>query len=142
MNNETHTTLQHAGPTNWHHLIAPTKPSHLSNKAIQAAALSMDAATSTTYGTENIFALADLAATAITLSNAVANATHATSARTTFKKARQAATLLDSINKNTPPFTPTLKTYRHFKQAAETQDPQVLTHLLIDTIRIANHITN
>ena len=142
MNNETHTPLQHAGPTNWHHLIAPTKPSPLSDSTLQAAALSMDAATPTPSGIDAIFALTNLAATAITLSNTVTNATNATNTRTTFEEAHQAATRLDSINKNTPPFTPTFRTYRHFKQAAETRDPQVLTRLLIDTIRIANHITN
>ena len=142
MNNGTHTTLHHAGPANWRHLIAPTKPSPLSAGALQAASLSMDAATSAPSGIEAIFALTELAATAITLSNAIANATHATSARATFKKALQAATLLDSINKNTPPFTPTFRTYRHFKQAAETRAPQVLSSLLVDVIRIANHITN
>ena len=142
MNNETHTTLHHAGPANWHHLIAPTKTHPLSNGTLQAAALSMDAATSTPSDIDAIFPLADLAATAITLSNAAANATHTTSARATFEEARQAATHLDSINKNTPPFTPTFRTYRHFKQAAKTRDPQVLTCLLIDVIRIANHIAN
>lgn len=38
------TAPHHAGPANWHHLIAPTKMP-MSAGTIQAATLSMDAAT-------------------------------------------------------------------------------------------------
>nr|DAQ21851.1 MAG TPA: hypothetical protein [Caudoviricetes sp.] len=51
------------------------------------------------------------------------------------------ASLLDATNKKLPQFTPNASTYKHAARALRTNDPQVLSMLLIDIIRIANHIT-
>ncbi len=88
-----------------------------------------------------ITTLVDLAAAANILANAIANCKQVAGAQSIFKLTRAAAHILDIINKDTPSFTPTFCTYRHFKRAAETRDSQVLSMLLIDVIRIANHIT-
>ena len=58
-----------------------------------------------------------------------------------FKEARTAAHILHVTNRDTPTFNPTFRTYRHFEQAIETRDPQVIIRLLIDVIRIAYNIT-
>ena len=141
MTDETQAALQYAGPASWHHLIAPTRTFPLTELALQAASLSIDS----TYGRLNdisaVYALADLAGTAIILSNAIANTLFTTTALDIFKEARTTAHVLHVINANTPTFTPTFRTYRYFKRAAETQDPRVLSMLLIDIIRIAYNIT-
>lgn len=96
------------------------------------------------YGCRNdisaIYALTDLAATANILSNAIANTIFITTALDIFKEARTAAHILHVTNRDTPTFTPDYRTYRYFKQAVDTGDPQVIIGLLIDVIRIAYHI--
>lgn len=141
MNNKTPTALHHAGPTNWHHLIAPTKTHPLTEATAQAAALSMDTTASLRPGIAATFALAELAATTIILSNAIATSIPETDAREIFQDARATARILNDINGCAHKFQPTFKTYRVFRQAIETNDPQVLALLLIDTIRIAYHLT-
>lgn len=141
MVDETFTALQYAGPASWHHLIAPTRTFPLTEGAIQAASLSMDSAYDRLNGISAVYALADLAAAANIISNAIANTLFTTTALDIFKEARIAAHILHVINRNTPTFTPTFMTYRYFKRAAETQDPRVLSMLLIDIIRIAYDIT-
>lgn len=74
----------------------------------------MDSACDHPNGISAVYALTDLAAT---------------------------ANILQVINRNTPTFNPTFRTYRYFKQAADTLDPQVIAMLLIDVIRIAYTIT-
>ena len=140
MTDETRAALQCAGPDSWHHLIAPTRTFPLTDDTIEMAALSMDSTLNCPYSIDAIPALTDLAATANILANAIANSQQAAGAQSVFKLTRVAAHALDNINKDTPSFTPTLNTYRHFKRAAETRDPQVLSMLLIDIIRTANHI--
>lgn len=54
--------------------------------------------------------------------------------------ARMTAAILDATNKKLPQFTPNVSTYRFARKAVGTNDPQVLSMLLIDIIRTANHI--
>lgn len=108
---------------------------------MQAAAISMDSVSDHLDGISAVYALTDLAATANILSNAIANTIFTATALDIFKDARTAAHVLQVINRNTPTFNPTFRTYRHFKRAIDTRDPQVVAMLLIDVIRIAYHIT-
>ena len=142
MNNETRIALRCAGPDNWHHLIAPTKTFPLTEGTAQFSALALDSTVGLCRGIAVTTALADLAAVALVLSNAVANSTPATNAREVFKEARATANRLDAINAYTPPFTPTFRTYAYFKRALDTRDTSVLQALLIDIIRVANHLAN
>ena len=141
MVDETATALRFAGPTSWHHLIAPTRTFPLTDSTIRATALSMDSAIDHPRGIEAIPALAELASTANILANAIANSQQVAGAQSIFKLTRTTAHILDIINKDVPSFTPKFSTYRHFRRAAETRDHTVLSMLLIDVIRIANHIT-
>lgn len=140
MTDETFTALKYAGPASWHHLIAPTRTFPLTDGTAQAAAQSMDSAYCHRNDISAIYTLTDLAATANILSNAIANTILTTTALDIFKEARNAAHILRATNRDTPPFTPTLRTYRYFKQAVDTRDPKVIIRLLIDVIRIAYHI--
>lgn len=101
----------------------------------------MDSTLNCPYSIDAIPTLTDLAATANILANAIANSQQVAGAQSIFKLTRTTARALDTINKDTPSFTPTFNTYRHFKRAAETRAPEVLSMLLIDVIRTANHIT-
>lgn len=56
--------------------------------------------------------------------NAIANTIFTATALDIFKEARTAAHVLQVINRNTPTFNPTFRTYRHFEQAVDTRDPQ------------------
>ena len=141
MTDETFTVLHYAGPANWHHLIAPTRTFPLTEATMQASASAIDSTLGNLNEIEAIFALTDLASAACILSNAVANAIFPASAQDIFKDARTTAKLLDTRNKHTPNYKPTIGTYNAFLRAAKTNDPQVLALLLIDIIRIANHIT-
>jgi hypothetical protein len=141
MTDETFTALQYAGPASWHNLIAPTRTFPLTEGTAQAAALSMDSACGHLNDISAVYALTDLAATANILSNAIANTTFTMTALDIFKEARTAAHILHVTNRDTPAFTPTFRTYRHFKQAVDTRNPQVIVRLLVDVIRIAYHIT-
>lgn len=49
--------------------------------------------------------------------------------------------LAAAANKKLPQFIPNVSTYKHVARALRTNDPQVLSMLLIDIIRAANHIT-
>lgn len=140
MVDETYAALQFAGPASWHHLIAPTKTFPLTEATIHSAALSMDAVVSNAGSIAPIYALTDLCATSAILSNAIANTTFTRNARDVFEEARLSANLLDVINKNSPTFNPTFRTYQYFKQAIGTRDRQVLHSLLVDTIRVGNHV--
>ena len=131
--------LQLAGPDNWRHTIAPTD-FPLTEATIQAASISMDSAVGAIGGISNMFALHDLAAAAI-LANAIANTTPGTNATFVFKEARFTARALDTVNKNIPRFSPDFRAYRGLKRAIETNNPTVLTALLIGFIRIAYHLT-
>lgn len=44
-------------------------------------------------------------------------------------------------NKGLTHIAPNVSTYKHVARALRTNDPRVLSMLLIDIIRIANHIT-
>lgn len=142
MVDETPAALAYAGPDSWHHLIAPTRAFPLTEATIQAAALSMDSTIGANRGIEAIWALCDLAATSNILANAIANTTFTANARGVFEDARATAHTLDTLNEHTPRFTPTFQTCRTFWNALQTKDPQVLPWLLVDLIRIANHIAN
>ena len=142
MIDETPAALYQAGPANWHHLIAPTKTFPMTEGAAQFVASTADATVGTQGGITVAATLTDLAAAAIILSNAIANNTLTADAQDTFKGARNTAGYLDIINTHIPPFTPTIHTYTHLKRALDTKDTNVLSALLIDIIRIANHITN
>lgn len=142
MIDETAPALHCAGPNSWHHLIASTRALPLTESTSQAASLAMDSAVGHFKGIEATFALSSLAAAAVILSNAIANTTLTANARSIFEGARATARTLDSIAANTPRFTPTFRTATHFKRAVDTNDPQILAMLLIDTIRIAFHIVS
>lgn len=140
MHDETPAALTYAGPDSWHHLIAQTHTFPLTEATTQAAALSMDSVPGVSRGIKAIWALCDLAATSNILANAAANATSTANAREVFEDARSTARTLDILNERTPRFNPTFRTYQVFWDALQTKDPQVIAMLLVDTIRIANHI--
>lgn len=89
---------------------------------------------------EPVVQLGILAAAANLTSNAIANSIFTTDAHTIFKDARMIAAILDATNKKLPQFTPNVSTYEHVARALRTNSPQVLSMLLIDIIRTANHI--
>ena len=91
---------------------------------------------------EPVVQLGVLAAAANLISNAIANSIFTIDAHTIFEDARTTANLLDATNKKLPPFTPNVATYKHVARALRTNDPRVLSMLLIDIIRTANHIVN
>jgi hypothetical protein len=129
--------LKQAGPDNWHFLIAPVRTLPLTEGTAQAVALAMDSPAGVPRGPERLWVLADLAAATGTLSNAIANALPQTDALGIFIEARAAANLLNDRNRHIPQYQPTFTAYNAFHRAAATNDPQVLTQVLIDVIRIA-----
>ena len=136
MTDETFTTLQYAGPASWHRLIAPTRTFPLTEFSIHAIAFAMSPGDRKLSGNEPVFQLGALA------SNAIAHNIFTADAHIIFKDARMTASLLDAINKKLPQFTPNVSTYKHVARALRTNNPQVLSMLLIDIIRTANHIIN
>ena len=141
MIDETFTALQYAGPASWHHSIAPTRTFPLTGFSIHAIAFAMSPGDRKLSGNERTVQLSYLAAAANLTSNAIANNIFTADAHTIFKDARMTAALLDATNKGLPQFTPNVSTYKHAARALRTNDPQVLSMLLIDIIRTANHIT-
>ena len=140
MTDETHAALHYAGPDNWHHLIAPTRTFPLTEFSIHSIAYAMSPGDRRLSGNEPVVRLGILAAAANLTSNAIANIIFTADAHIIFKDARMTAALLDATNKNLPQFTPNVSTYKHVARALRTNDPQVLSMLLIDIIRTANHI--
>ena len=141
MIDETFTALQYAGPASWHHLIAPTRTFPLTEFSIHSIAFAMSPGDGKLSGNEATIHLGVLATAANLTSNAIANSIFTTDAHTIFKNARTTAALLDATNKKLPQFTPNVSTYKHVARALRTNDPQVISMLLIDIIRTANHIT-
>lgn len=141
MTDKTFTALQYAGPASWHHLIAPTRTFPLTEPSIHFIAFAMSPGDRKLSGNEPVAQLGALAAAANLTSNAIANSIFVADANTIFKDARMTATLLDATNKGLPQFTPNVSTYKHVARALKTNNPQVLSTLLIDIIRTANHIT-
>lgn len=141
MINETFTALQYAGPASWHHLIAPTRTFPLTEFSIHSIAHAMSPGDGKLSGNELMVRLGALAAAANLTANAIANSIFTADAHTIFKDARMVAALLDATNKGLPHITPNVSTYKHVARALRTNDPQVLSMLLIDIIRTANHIT-
>lgn len=142
MTDETFTALHYAGPANWHHLIAPTRTFPLTEFSIHATAFAMSPGDRKLSDNEPVVQLSALAAAANLTANAIAHNIFTADAHTIFKDARMTATILDTTNKGLPQFTPNVSTYKHVARALRTNDPQVLSMLLIDIIRTANHITN
>ena len=142
MSDETFTALHYAGPANWHHLIAPTRTFPLTKFSIHATAFAMSPGDRKLAGNEPVAQLGALAAAANLTANAIAHNIFTADAHIIFKDARMTAALLDATNKGLPQFTPNVSTYKHVVRALRTNDPQVLSMLLIDIIRTANHITN
>lgn len=142
MTNETFTALQYAGPANWHHLIAPTRTFPLTEFSIHAIAFAMSPGDRKLSGNEPVVQLSALAAAANLTANAIAHNIFIADAHIIFKDARMTAALLDATNKGLPQFTPNVSTYKHVARALRTNTPQVLSMLLIDIIRAANHIVN
>ena len=140
MIDETFTALQYAGPASWHHLIAPTRTFPLTEFSIHSIAFAMSPGDRGLSDNEPMVRLGALAAAANLTSNAIANSIFTADAHTIFNDARMTAAILDVTNKKLPQFTPIVSTYKHVKRALETNDPQVLSMLLIDVIRTANHI--
>ena len=141
MSDETFTALQYAGPASWHHLIAPTRTFPLTEFSTHSIAYAMSPGDRRLSDNEPAVQLGALAAAANLTSNAIANSIFTADANTIFKDARMTAAILDATNKNLPQFTPTVSTYKNVVRALKTNDPQVLSMLLIDIIRTANHIT-
>lgn len=142
MTDETYTALHYAGPASWHHLIAPTRTFPLTESSIHSIAYAMSPGDMRLSNNEPVAQLGALAAAANLTSNAIANSIFTADAHTIFKDARMTAALLDTANKGLPQFTPNVATYKHVARALRTNDPQVLSMLLIDIIRTANHIVN
>lgn len=142
MTDETFTALQYAGPASWHHLIAPTRTFPLTEPSIHAIAFAMSPSDRKLDDNEPVVPLGTLAAAANLTSNAIAHSIFVTEANTIFKDARMTANILDATNKSLPQFTPNVSTYKHVARALRTNDPQVMSMLLIDVIRTANHIVN
>jgi hypothetical protein len=142
MSDETFTALHYAGPANWHHLIAPTRTFPLTEFSIHSIAYAMSPGDRELSGNEPAVRLGTLAAAANLTSNAIANIIFTADAHIIFKDARMTAALLDATNKKLPQFIPNVSTYKHVARALRTNDPQVLSMLLIDIIRTATHITN
>jgi hypothetical protein len=142
MTDETHAALQCAGPDSWHHLIAPTRTFPLTEFSTHSIAFAMSPGDRKLNGNEPAVQLGILAAAANLTSNAIANSIFTADAHIIFKDARMTAAILDATNKKLPQFTPNVSTYKHVARALRTNDPQVLSMLLIDIIRTANHITN
>ena len=142
MSDETFAALQYAGSASWHHLIAPTRTFPLTEFSTHSIAYAMSPGDRKLGGNEPVVQLGALAAAANLTSNAIANSIFTADANTIFKDARMTAAILDATNKNLPQFTPTVSTYKHVVRALKTNDPQVLSMLLIDIIRTANHIVN
>lgn len=142
MTDETHAALQCAGPDSWHHLIARTRTFPITGPSIHFIAVAMSPGDRKLSGNEPVGQLATLAAAANLTSNAIANSIFTADAHTIFKDARMTADLLDATNKKLPQFTPNARTHKHVAQALRTNAPQVLSMLLIDIIRTANHIVN
>lgn len=141
MIDETFTALQYAGPASWHHFIAPTHTFPLTEFSIHSIAFAMSPGDRKLAGNEPVAQLGALAAAANLTSNAIANNIFTADAHTIFKDAHTTASLLDATNKGLPQFTPNVSTYKHVVRALRTNDPQVLSMLLIDIIRTANRIT-
>lgn len=141
MSDETFTALRYAGPASWHHLIAPTRTFPLTEFSTHSIAYAMSPGDRRLSDNEPVVQLGALAAAANLTSNAIANSIFTADANTIFKDARMTAAILDATNKNLPQFTPTVSTYKNVVRALKTNDPQVLSMLLIDIIRTANHIT-
>ena len=141
MIDETATALRFAGPASWHHLIAPTRTFPLTEFSIHSIAVAMSPGDRRLSDNEPIVQLGALAAAANLTSNAIANSIFTADAHTIFKDAHMTAALLDATNKKLPQFTPNVRTYKHVALALRTNAPQVLSMLLVDIIRTANHIT-
>lgn len=142
MSDETFAALQYAGPASWHHLIAPTRTFPLTEFSTHSIAYAMSPGDRKLGGNEPAVQLGALAAAANLTSNAIANSIFTADANTIFKDAYMTAAILDATNKNLPQFTPTVSTYKNVVRALKTNDPQVLSMLLIDIIRTATHIVN
>ena len=140
MSDETFTALQYAGPASWHHLIAPTRTFPLTEFSTHSIAYAMSPGDRKLRDNESVVRLGVLATAANLTSNAIANSIFTADAHTIFKDARMTADLLDATNKKLPQFTPNVSTYKHVARTLRTNDPQVLSMLLIDIIRTANHI--
>lgn len=140
MTDETFTALHYAGPASWHHLIAPTRTFPLTELSIHSIAFAMSPGDRKLNGNEPVVQLGTLAAAANLTANAIAHNIFTADAHIIFKDARMTAAILDAANKGLPQFTPNVSTYKNVVRALRTNDPQVLSMLLIDIIRTANHI--
>lgn len=140
MSDETFTALQYAGPASWRHLIAPTHTFPLTEFSIHSIAAAMSPGCRHLSNNEPVVQLGALAAAANLTSNAIANSIFTADANTIFDDARMTASILDITNKKLPQFTPNVSTYKYVARALRTNSPQVLSMLLIDIIRTANHI--
>lgn len=142
MIDETFTILQYAGPASWHHLIAPARTNMSDNAIIATIGSALNACTGPRSLELNLLTLSELSTAANQLANKIANTIFTADAQTIFKDARTAAHLLDATTKTThPAFVPPFKKIPPMMTAARSNDATVLSMLLIDIIRIANHIT-
>lgn len=141
MTDETFTILQYAGPATWHQTIAPSRTDMDPNAITINIGSALNACIGPRSTELNILTLAELSVAANILSNKIANMIFVADALTIFKDARMVANILDAINKAPHPvFVPPFKKMQPMMRAARSNDPAVLSMLLIDVIRIANHI--
>ena len=141
MTDETFTILQYAGPATWHQNIAPSRTDMAPNAIITNVGSALNACIGPRSTELNILTLTELSVAANLLSNKIANAIFVADALTIFKDARMVANILDAINKAPhPAFVPPFTKMQPMMRAARSNDPTILSMLLIDVIRIANHI--
>ena len=135
--------LAFAGPDEWHHLIAPTRTNLTTQGAATLVGSALGACSGPRSDTLNITTLTELAAASIIISNKIANTLFTISALAVFEEARRTARILKN---NTPTRHPAFN--RPFIRSTamlkvvRSEDPAVLTWLLVDIIRVADHIVD
>lgn len=135
--------LAFAGPDKWHHLIAPTRTNLTTQGAATLVGSALNACSGPRSGTLNINTLTELATASIIVSNKIANTLFTISALTVFEEARRVARILENKAPMTHPvFNPPSVRQIAMLQAVRSEDPAVLTWLLVDLIRIADHIVD
>lgn len=143
MKDDIYAAIYFAGPSNWGRLIAPTRY----DLGIGEIAIPLTSALNTNRYTRTpgkaITALTNLAAAAVLLSNKIAEDLFITTAQDIYAEALAVARKLD--NHDTPPhvwFQDDSDVYRAAMRAIRSNDPRVHAMLLVDLIRIADHIAD
>lgn len=141
MNDEIYAAIYFAGPSNWGHLIAPTRY----DLGLEEIAVSLSSALNVNRYTRTpgkaITALTSLAVAAVLLSNKIAGDLFITTAQDVYAEALAVARKLDTHETPTHPwFQADGDVYRAAMRGIRSNDPRVHAMLLVDLIRIANRI--